>query len=94
MVFNIQKTAKSNVSQVEISHYDRVIFHNVQTYLMGWLRNYLWLNSSYLINVYNPFGMYSLLIWFSMFLFGHLGWVFGFIFLISCHGYWQESFET
>jgi hypothetical protein len=24
---------------------------------MGWLRDYLWLNSSQLINGYNPFGM-------------------------------------
>jgi hypothetical protein len=27
---------------------------------MGWLRDYLWLNSSQLINGYNPFGMNSL----------------------------------
>jgi photosystem I P700 chlorophyll a apoprotein A2 len=27
-----------------------------QNYIMGWLRDYLWLNSSPLINGYNPFG--------------------------------------
>lgn len=32
-------------------------FNESSTYLMGWLRDYLWLNSSQLINGYNPFGM-------------------------------------
>lgn len=31
-------------------------FDESSTYLMGWLRDYLWLNSSQLINGYNPFG--------------------------------------
>uniref|UniRef100_K4AEE2 Photosystem I n=1 Tax=Setaria italica TaxID=4555 RepID=K4AEE2_SETIT len=35
-------------------------FNESSTYLMGWLRDYLWLNSSQLINGYNPFGMNSL----------------------------------
>ncbi|KAJ8419226.1 hypothetical protein Cgig2_032380 (chloroplast) [Carnegiea gigantea] len=30
-------------------------FQESSTYLMGWLRDYLWLNSSQLINGYNPF---------------------------------------
>ncbi|KAE9591179.1 Photosystem I P700 chlorophyll a apoprotein A2 [Lupinus albus] len=41
---------------------------------MGWLRDYLWLNSSQLINGYNPFGMNSLSVYRWMFLFGHLVW--------------------
>ncbi|KAK8278888.1 hypothetical protein V6Z11_D09G072600 [Gossypium hirsutum] len=52
-------------------------------YLAGWLRDYLWLNSSQLINGYNPFGMNSLSVWAWMFLFGHLVWATGFMFLIS-----------
>ena len=32
-------------------------FNESSTYLMGWLRDYLWLNSSPLINGYNPYGM-------------------------------------
>jgi photosystem I P700 chlorophyll a apoprotein A2 len=59
----------------------------------GWLRDYLWLNSSPLINGYNPFGMNNLSVWTWMFLFGHLVWATGFMFLISC-GYWQELIET
>jgi photosystem I P700 chlorophyll a apoprotein A2 len=47
-------------------------FNEVSTYLMGWLRDYLWLNFSQLINGYNPFGMNSLSIWAWMFLFGLL----------------------
>jgi photosystem I P700 chlorophyll a apoprotein A2 len=57
---------------------------------MGWLRDYLWLNSSPLINGYNPFGMNNLSVWTWMFLFGHLVWATGFMFLISWRGYWQE----
>ncbi|KAL5644045.1 hypothetical protein ACJX0J_001139 [Zea mays] len=55
---------------------------------------YLWLNSSQLINGYNPFGMNSLSVWAWMFLFGHLVWATGFMFLISWRGYWQELIET
>ncbi len=69
-------------------------FNESSTYLMGWLRDYLWLNSSQLINGYNPFGMNNLAVWSWMFLFGHLIWATGFMFLISWRGYWQELIET
>ena len=69
-------------------------FNESSTYIMGWLRDYLWLNSSPLINGYNPYGMNSLSVWSWMFLFGHLIWATGFMFLISWRGYWQELIET
>ena len=69
-------------------------FDESSTYIMGWLRDYLWLNSSQLINGYNPFGMNSLSVWAWMFLFGHLIYATGFMFLISWRGYWQELIET
>ncbi|WP_404783835.1 photosystem I core protein PsaB [Altericista sp. CCNU0014] len=69
-------------------------FNEGSTYLMGWFRDYLWLNSSQLINGYNPFGMNNLSVWAWMFLFGHLVWATGFMFLISWRGYWQELIET
>jgi photosystem I P700 chlorophyll a apoprotein A2 len=69
-------------------------FDESSTYLMGWLRDYLWLNSSQLINGYNPFGMNSLSVYAWIFLFGHLVWATGFMFLISWRGYWQELIET
>jgi photosystem I P700 chlorophyll a apoprotein A2 len=69
-------------------------FNESSNYIMGWLRDYLWLNSSPLINGYNPFGMNSQAVWAWMFLFGHLVWATGFMFLISWRGYWQELIET
>lgn len=69
-------------------------FNESSTYLMGWLRDYLWLNSAPLINGYNPYGMNTLSVWEWMFLFGHLIWATGFMFLISWRGYWQELIET
>jgi photosystem I P700 chlorophyll a apoprotein A2 len=69
-------------------------FNESSTYLIGWLRDYLWLNSSQLINGYNPFGMNSLSVWAWIFLFGHLVYATGFMFLISWRGYWQELIET
>ena len=44
------------------------------TYLMGWLRDYLWFNSSQLINGYSPLGVTKNAVWDWMFLFGHLIW--------------------
>jgi photosystem I P700 chlorophyll a apoprotein A2 len=69
-------------------------FNESSTYLRGWLRDYLWLNSSQLINGYNPFGRNSLSVWAWRFLFGHLIYATGFRFLISWRGYWQELIET
>jgi len=69
-------------------------FNESSTYLMGWLRDYLWLYSAQLINGYNPYGMNNLAVWNWMFLFGHLVWATGFMFLISWRGYWQELIET
>lgn len=69
-------------------------FNESSTYLMGWFRDYLWLYSSQLINGYNPYGTNNLSVWAWMFLFGHLVWATGFMFLISWRGYWQELIET
>ena len=69
-------------------------FNESSTYLMGWFRDYLWLNSSQLLNGYNPLGSNNLAVWSWMFLFGHLVWATGFMFLISWRGYWQELIET
>ena len=69
-------------------------FNGSSTYLMGWFRDYLWANSAQLINGYNPYGTNNLSVWAWMFLFGHLVWATGFMFLISWRGYWQELIET
>ncbi|NEP56773.1 MAG: photosystem I core protein PsaB [Symploca sp. SIO2G7] len=70
------------------------LFNENSTYLMGWFRDYLWANSGQLINGYNPYGTNNLSVWAWMFLFGHLVWATGFMFLISWRGYWQELIET
>merc|ERR1712154_229135 len=70
------------------------LFDESSNYIMGWLRDYLWLNSSPLINGYNAFGMNNLSVWAWTFLFAHLIWATGFMFLISWRGYWQELIET
>ena len=69
-------------------------FNESSTYIMGWLRDYLWLYSAQVINGYNPYGTSNLSVWGWMFLFGHLVWATGFMFLISWRGYWQELIET
>ncbi len=69
-------------------------FNESSVTIMGWLRDYLWLNSAQLINGYNPYGMNNISVWAWMFLFGHLVWATGFMFLISWRGYWQELIET
>nr|QQP00376.1 photosystem I P700 apoprotein A2 [Selaginella pallidissima] len=69
-------------------------FDESSTYLMGRSRDYLWLNSSQLINGYNPFGTNSLSVWAWMFSFGHPVWATGFMFPIPRRGYWQEPIET
>jgi photosystem I P700 chlorophyll a apoprotein A2 len=69
-------------------------FNSSSVYLMGWLRDYLWANSQQLINGYNPGGSNNIAVWAWMFLFGHLVWATGFMFLIAWRGYWQELIET
>ncbi len=69
-------------------------FNESSTYLTGWFRDYLWLYSGPVIDGYNPFGVNNISVWNWMFLFGHLVWDTGFMFLISWRGYWQELIET
>lgn len=73
---------------------NRNLFTDSSLYLIGWFRDYLWLNSTQLINRYTPFRTNRLSVWAWIFLFGHLIWAIGFIFLISWRRYWQELIET
>ncbi|MFN9839389.1 MAG: photosystem I core protein PsaB, partial [Pseudanabaena sp.] len=43
-------------------------FNESSVTIMGWLRDYLWLNSAQLINGYNPYGMNNISVWAWMFL--------------------------
>ena len=68
-------------------------FYESSTYLNGWFRDYLWFNSTQLINGYNTFGANDLSIVSWPFLGAHLCWATGFMFLISWRGYWQELID-
>ena len=68
-------------------------FDESSTYLNAWFRDYLWFNSTPLINSYNTFGANDLSIWAWAFLGAHLCWATGFMFLISWRGYWQELID-
>ena len=46
-------------------------------------RSTSWLNSGQLINGYSPSGIKAFAVWDWIFLFGHLIWATGFMFLIS-----------
>ena len=83
-----------NWKQLSIWSGNLAQFNNDSTYLMGWLRDYLWGYSAQLINGYTPFGVNSLSVWAWIFLLGHFIWAIGFLFLISWRGYWQELIET
>ena len=68
-------------------------FDESSSYLNGWFRDYLWFNSTPLMNGYNTFGANDLSILSWAFLGGHLVWATGFMFLISWRGYWQELID-
>jgi photosystem I P700 chlorophyll a apoprotein A1 len=56
----------------------------------GWLRDFLWAQSSQVLTGYGtPLSGYSLL-----FLGGHFIWAFSLMFLFTGRGYWQELFES
>ena len=73
-------------------------FEFESTYLMGWLADYLWVGSAEVVNGYKVFeihgGTNATSVWAWIFLFAHLIWATGFMFLISWRGYWQELIET
>ena len=56
----------------------------------GWLRDFLWAQSSQVLTSYgSAISMYGL-----MFLGAHFIWAFSLMFLFSGRGYWQELFES
>ena len=56
----------------------------------GWLRDFLWAQSSQVLTSYGQsISMYGL-----MFLGAHFIWAFSLMFLFSGRGYWQELFES
>jgi photosystem I P700 chlorophyll a apoprotein A1 len=60
------------------------------TTINGWLRNFLWGQSSQVIQSYSS----ALLGFGLLFLLSHFVWAFSLMFLFSGRGYWQELIES
>ena len=73
---------------------DDIEFEEFSTFLMGWLAVYLWDYSSLVVSGYTETFVTDYSVWAWVFLFGHLVWATGFMFLIAWRGYWQEMMET
>jgi len=73
-----------------ISHISSGDFSNHAITINGWLRNFLWAESSQVIQSYaTSLSGYSLI-----FIGSHLIWAFSLMFLFSGRGYWQELIES
>jgi photosystem I P700 chlorophyll a apoprotein A2 len=69
-------------------------FLEASSYLLGWFRDYLWLNSAALVNAYSSTQLSDVAVYEFLFLAAHLSWATGFMFLISWRGYWQEFIDS
>jgi photosystem I P700 chlorophyll a apoprotein A1 len=73
-----------------VSHITGGNFAQSSTTINGWLRDFLWAQSSQVIQSYgSPLSAYGL-----MFLGAHFVWAFSLMFLFSGRGYWQELIES
>jgi photosystem I P700 chlorophyll a apoprotein A2 len=77
-----------------LAQHTTALFDTNASYLMGWFRDYLWSNSAPLIQGYSIRGTDASAVWDWAFLFAHLVWAVGFMFLISWRGYWQELIDS
>jgi photosystem I P700 chlorophyll a apoprotein A1 len=79
-----------SVSNAKISHLSPGDFSTNASTVNGWLRTFLWSQSSQVIQSYSTFlAGYGLI-----FLGAHLIWAFSLMFLFSGRGYWQELIES
>ena len=78
---------------LQLSDYNTISLDQCSTYLNAWFGDYLFFNSTLLMNAYNTFGSNDLSILSWGFLLAHLCWATGFMFLISWRGYWQELMD-
>jgi photosystem I P700 chlorophyll a apoprotein A1 len=77
-------------SQGVISHITGNNFSQSAITINGWLRDFLWSQSSQVIQSYgSPLSAYGLI-----FLGAHFVWAFSLMFLFSGRGYWQELIES
>jgi photosystem I P700 chlorophyll a apoprotein A1 len=88
--WKIQSDVWGSVSKAGISHITGGNFRQSANTVNGWLRDFLWAQSSQVIQSYgSALSAYGL-----VFLGAHFVWAFSLMFLFSGRGYWQELIES
>jgi photosystem I P700 chlorophyll a apoprotein A1 len=88
--WKIQSDVWGSVTNVGVSHITGGNFRQSANTVNGWLRDFLWAQSSQVIQSYGS----SLSAYGLIFLGAHFVWAFSLIFLFSGRGYWQELIES
>jgi photosystem I P700 chlorophyll a apoprotein A1 len=88
--WKIQSDVWGSVTTTGVSHITGGNFAQSSTCVNGWLRDFLWAQSSQVIQSYGS----SLSAYGLIFLGAHFVWAFSLIFLFSGRGYWQELIES
>jgi photosystem I P700 chlorophyll a apoprotein A1 len=94
VIFNfswkIQSDVWGSVTNAGVSHITGGNFSQSANTINGWLRDFLWAQSSQVIQSYgSALSAYGL-----VFLGAHFVWAFSLMFLFSGRGYWQELIES
>jgi photosystem I P700 chlorophyll a apoprotein A1 len=88
--WKMQSDVWGSVTNVGVSHITGGNFRQSANTVNGWLRDFLWAQSSQVIQSYgSALSAYGLI-----FLGAHFVWAFSLIFLFSGRGYWQELIES
>jgi len=88
--WKIQSDVWGSVTNSGVSHITGGNFGQSRNTINGWLRDFLWAQSSQVIQSYgSALSAYGLI-----FLGAHFVWAFSLIFLFSGRGYWQELIES
>nr|YP_009326893.1 photosystem I P700 chlorophyll a apoprotein A1 [Codium simulans]ANJ70804.1 photosystem I P700 chlorophyll a apoprotein A1 [Codium simulans] len=88
--WKMQSDVWGTINETGISHITGGNFANSANTINGWLRDFLWAQSSQVIQSYgSALSAYGLI-----FLGAHFIWAFSLMFLFSGRGYWQELIES
>ena len=88
--WKMQSDVWGNINSSVVSHITRGNFAQSANTINGWLRDFLWSQSSQVIQSYGS----SLSAYGLIFLGAHFVWAFSLMFLFSGRGYWQELIES
>jgi photosystem I P700 chlorophyll a apoprotein A1 len=88
--WKMQSDVWGSVTNSSVSHITGGNFAQSANTINGWLRDFLWAQSSQVIQSYGS----SLSAYGLIFLGAHFVWAFSLIFLFSGRGYWQELIES